>query len=98
MGVARGRKGIVKRASARLRAWRVARGLSVTGAAARFGVGQQVWTAWERATKRPSLINAIVLEAVTDGDVRYEAWDYPDWTPHFATLVARRGLARAVDA
>lgn len=98
MSTARGRRGIVRRAAKALRAWREERLVSATSLAERFGVTQQIWTAWERGAKRPSLLNALELEAFTEGAVRYEQWDYPDAAATFANVVARRACAPCVSA
>ncbi len=97
MTTTRARKGVVRRAASGLRAWRKERGASAAECAADFGVAQQLWAAWECATKRPSLLNALALENFTHGAVRYERWDYPEWTL-FVPVVARRQRELAATA
>jgi len=77
MGLDRVRKTFLRRAAASLRAWRAGADLSTTQAADRLGVPQQVWASWEGGERRPSFANALLLEDLTSGAVRFETWDYP---------------------
>lgn len=65
-----------KRAAAALRAWREREGLSITTAAERLELNTQNWSDYEHVKKRPSLANALLIDQLTLGAVRFEWWDY----------------------
>lgn len=57
-----------------LAAWRLKQGLSQAQAAARIGVTQGAWGAWETGSKTPDADNRTDIEALTDGVVLASAW------------------------
>ncbi len=57
----------------KLRAWRVAAGLSQAKAADRVGTKQRTWAQWESGTT-PEIDFAESLERLTDGEVAMRDW------------------------
>lgn len=67
----------MQRARDRLKAWRESKNLTQTDAAARIGITQGSWAAWESGLKRPSIEMLVQIEELTKGSrfrVRTEDW------------------------
>lgn len=58
-----------KTAGQRLRAWRLAKGLSQRAAARSLKCSQPAWVDWETDKKLPGIANALALEELTEGAV-----------------------------
>lgn len=80
----------MSRAREKLRAWREARGLSQTQAAALVDVWQGSWSAWESGRKRPSIEQLLALEALTRNS-RHRV-RVADWVESDEDREARRRL------
>lgn len=57
-----------------LRKWRGERRLQVVAALA--DVGSSTWLGWESGRTRPTFANALRIELVSEGAVRFETWGY----------------------
>jgi transcriptional regulator with XRE-family HTH domain len=60
-----------------LLAWRTAQNLSQREVGEGVGVAQSMVSFWEARSRRPTIIQAIMLEGVSGGVVRAEAWGHP---------------------
>lgn len=60
-----------------LLAWRTAQNLSQREVGERVGVAQSMVSFWEARSRRPTIIQAIVLEGASGGAVKADAWGHP---------------------
>jgi transcriptional regulator with XRE-family HTH domain len=60
-----------------LRDWRLARGLSLSAAAARIGTHKSVWHAWENGYRRPNATFMPRIRELTGGVINADVF-FPD--------------------
>lgn len=76
----------------RLREWRLVRGVSQARLTELLDVHRRTPHEWEWGAKIPSLMSAVRIDALTEGEVPVEAWGYTE--SDVAPLIAF-GLRRA---
>jgi len=62
--------------SAKLKAWRKSREITLTKAAQSVAVSHSLWSEWENGTRKPTYEGALKIEKLSEGEVPLESWGY----------------------